>query len=346
MNQEEGMADDSILTLGGADVAALLEGREGEVIEAVAEAYKTHARGESSLPHSSFLRFPDSDRDRIIALPAYLGGDFQLAGIKWIASVPGNLERGLERASAVILLNERATGRPTAMLEGSLISARRTAASAALAARELRGGDPPARIGFIGCGPINFQVARHLLAVWPGVRDFVLFDLDPARARAFAERLGESAEGARSQVAASAEELLEASDIVSFGTTAIRPHISDLSRCPADATILHVSLRDLEASVILDHDNVVDDLDHVCRAQTSIHLAAEAVGHRDFVRASIGEILLGTALPKAADRALTIFSPFGLGILDLAVAELVCRRAQEEGKGVRLDHFLPPGWQA
>jgi ornithine cyclodeaminase len=340
------MADDGILMVGGADVAALLEGRELEVVEAVGEAYKTHAQGETSLPHSSFLRFPDSDRDRIIALPAYLGGDFQLAGIKWIASVPGNLERGLERASAVIILNERATGRPKAILEGSLISARRTAASAALAARELRAGEEPASIGFIGCGPINFQVAQHLLAVWPEARNFQFFDLDRQRAQSFADRLGAQYEGARLHLADSADALLAASHLVSFGTTAIKPHVTDLSICPADATILHVSLRDLEPQVILDNDNVVDDLGHVCRAQTSIHLAAELRGDQDFVRGSIGEILLGTAPAKPTGAGLTIFSPFGLGILDLAVAELVCRRAIEHGKGTRFADFLPLGWQA
>jgi ornithine cyclodeaminase/alanine dehydrogenase-like protein (mu-crystallin family) len=74
-----------IIILTGREVHALLEGREADLIETVRRAYMAHAHGASCLPHSSFLHFPHEQRNRIIAMPAYLGQDFNAAGIKWIA---------------------------------------------------------------------------------------------------------------------------------------------------------------------------------------------------------------------------------------------------------------------
>ena len=334
------MPGSDVLIIGAPEVEAALKGCEESVLDAVRKAYESHSRGASSLPHSSFLRFPDSDKDRIICLPAYLGGEFELAGVKWIASMPDNVGRGMERASAVMILNDRLTGRPKAVVEGSIISKQRTAASAALASKVLAKGEPDV-IGFVGCGPINASVAQFLAAVWPNVSRFITFDLDPARAEAFGEGLMALRPGAEFKVATSLQELLSDCPMVAFGTTAITPYVDDLNACPADATILHISLRDLQAGVILANHNIVDDLDHVNRAATSIHLASQQEGHTDFVHSSLGDILLGKASVPERDGRKFIFTPFGLGILDLAVADLVMKTLAEDGGGTLVKSFLP-----
>jgi 2,3-diaminopropionate biosynthesis protein SbnB len=333
------MAKDGILILSGDDVATLLAGREAEVIDIVEQAYVAHRKGESSLPHSTFLRFPANDTDRIIGLPAYLGDGFDVAGIKWISSFPGNVQRGMERASAVLILNSCATGRPEAILEASLISARRTAASAASAARALLEGRAPERIGLIGTGVINTEIARFLAAVFPKTRRFLVFDLDAARAGTFAATLAALLGGAEVARAASLAEVLAASPLVSFATTAIRPHVTDLSLCPPGAVLLHVSLRDLSPESILPLDNVVDDPDHVCRAETTMHLAERATGGRAFIRCTLADILQGTAPARRGDGSIAVFSPFGLGVLDVALGKRVAEWAEAAGRGTFVHLF-------
>jgi ornithine cyclodeaminase len=338
------MTDGDILILKGSEVASLLAGREKDLISLVRKAYETHATGNSSLPHSTFLPFPDQPRNRIIALPAYLGDGFAVAGVKWVSSFPANIDSRLDRASAVVILNSSATGRPEAIIEGSIISARRTAASAALAARHLQSGKRSEVLGLIGCGLINFEIVRFMLAALPEIRKLLIFDLSPVRASEFKQKC-EAFDGLEVQIAGELERLMESSPLISIATTAAQPHIFDLSRCAPGSTVLHISLRDLSPEVILSCDNIVDDIDHVCRARTSVHLAEQVIGTRDFIRGTLADILLGRTAVRKDDDSILIFSPFGLGILDIAVGKLVRELAEKEGAGTVISSFLPGSWR-
>ena len=333
------MAEGDLLIVRENEVISLLDGRELELMDAVRAAYEAHARGQTSLPQSSFLTFPAERGSRIIALPAYLGGKYDSAGIKWVASFPTNLNLGLNRASAVVILNSVKTGRATAILEASMISARRTAASAALAAQVLHKDRSVSQIGIIGCGVINFEIIRFLRSIFDGADSFVVFDLDAKRAGQFSQRCESVFAGVEVRVVTNIREVLAQCPLISFATTAVEPHVLDLSCCGAGSTILHISLRDISSEGILSADNVVDDVDHVCRARTSVQLAEEVAGNRNFIRCTLPEILIGAAPPREDDESICIFSPFGLGILDIAVSNLVYSRALAEKKGDVIKSF-------
>jgi N-[(2S)-2-amino-2-carboxyethyl]-L-glutamate dehydrogenase len=338
------MHTSDILILKGHDVRRLLEGQEAAILTAVRRSYEIHGSGESFVPHSTFLSFPNGQSNRVIALPAYLGGEFETAGIKWISSFTGNLDLGLERASAVVILNSMLTGRPEVILEGSVISAKRTAASAALAAVSLHHDSNETRAGLIGCGSINFEIVRFLRTVFPKLAELIPYDLDQQRAEQFAGKC-EAEFGLRTvKVAANSDQVFHDCSLVSLATTASQPHVSNLPETPLRRTILHISLRDLSPEVILISDNVVDDADHVCRARTSLDLAAQVTGNRNFIRCSLADVLTGRTSSRDDIHTTTIFSPFGLGILDLAVSKLVRDLAQANQSGTIVPSFLPDSW--
>lgn len=332
-----------MLILGAGDVRAVLDGAEQDVLSVVREAYTLHALGRTSVPHSVFLRFPADDHNRIIALPAYLGTEPPVSGVKWVSSFPDNVPRGLDRASATIILNSTRTGAPEVFLEASAISARRTAASAALAAATLSSRTPETGVSLIGCGLINFEVLKYLKATLPSLRTVTLYDLHRDRAESFARKALSMWTTLEIDVAERVTAALTANTLVCLATTAAVPHLDALDARPG-TLVLHLSLRDFSAESIRSCVNIVDDADHVCRAGTSLHLAEQQAGNRDFVASSLGEILV-SGTPFVRDDAVTVFSPFGLGCLDLAVADLVRRAALSRGLGTSLENFLPTGEQ-
>lgn len=330
------------------EVAGLLNGHEKEVIDLVADAYQRHDEGRTSLPHSVFLRFPDRPRDRIIGLPGYLGGraddtsggSDEVAGMKWISSFPGNVKAGIERASAAILLNSLKYGHPEALIEGSLISAQRTAASAALGARLLLGARRPSGVTLIGTGVINREILRFLAVERPELEALAVYDQDPDRAKRFARDNARLLPNAKVRQCTSLKEALGAHDLISFATTAGAPY-TDLDACSPSAVVLHISLRDLTVPAVIASHNLVDDPGHVLRERTSLHLAQEETGGHDFIDASIGALLRGTARLTPDPGRPLVYSPFGLGVLDLALARYVRDAARRSGIGTLIDGFLP-----
>ena len=337
------MNDGDILLLTGTEIIDLLTGRELELMDVVGKAYLAHSRGGSSLPHSQFLSFPDEPLNRIIALPAFLGDGFNLAGLKWVASFPANREKGFDRASAVLILNSHQTGRPLSIMEGSIISAKRTAASSALAARCLADEHTLTHAGFVGCGLINFEIARFLLASFSLLKHFHVYDSIPENAQQFKAKCLELSANLDITCHSKVDDVLSRGGVISFATTAIKPFVETLESCPQGSTILDVSLRDFTPAAILSCDNVVDDVDHVCRAQTSVHLTTQLVGNRDFIKCTLAD-LLGAKVSRRPSEKTIIFSPFGLGVLDLAVGKLVYELALQRRKGIVIPAFLPSVW--
>ena len=328
----------SFAVIPGGQVQEVLRGREKEVVDLVEAAYRWHGAGDSVNPPSYFLRFPDRPTARIIALPASLGGSVRVDGLKWISSFPDNTAAGLPRASAVLILNDHDTGYPFACLESSIISATRTAASAALAADRLARGRPrPTRVGFVGTGLIARYVHTFLTGTGWSFDEVGVHDLHAGSAAGFRDYLERTTAG-RIAVHDSAESLIRAADLVVFATIAARPHVHDVSWFAHHPLVLHVSLRDLAPEILLDSVNVVDDVEHCLKANTSPHLVEQLTGNRDFLTGTLPDVLAGR-VRVPADRTV-VFSPFGLGVLDLAVGKLVYDEVARAGELRVVDGFF------
>ncbi|MER7562167.1 2,3-diaminopropionate biosynthesis protein SbnB [Streptomyces sp. NPDC097941] len=323
----------------GAQVQQTLHGREREIADLVEAVYRLHGAGDSVNPPSYFLKFPDRPSSRIIALPASLGGPLRVDGLKWVSSFPENIRSGLPRASAVLILNDPATGYPFACLESSVISATRTASSAALAAGKLSAGRVrPTRVGFIGTGLIARYLHTHLTATGWEFEETGVHDLSAESAVGFRGYLERSGAPGKVTVHDSAESLIRSSDLVVFATVAGEPHVHDPSWFGHHPLVLHVSLRDLAPEILLASANFVDDVEHCLKAETSPHLAERLTGSRDFIDGTLDDVLTGR-VTVPTDRTV-VFSPFGLGVLDLAVGRFVHDELARRGELHVVDGFF------
>src|SRR5690606_27055712 len=136
----------------------------------------------------------------------------------------------------------------------------------------------------------------------------------------------------------SAEEAIAMADLVVVATTSATPHLLDPNLFAHAPVVLHLSLRDLAPAVIRSAANYTDDGDHVMNANTSLHLTEQDTGGRDFLNGTLADLLLSRT--KRPEGQVAIFSPFGLGILDLAVGKWVYDEARRLGRETRIDDFF------
>jgi ornithine cyclodeaminase len=329
-----------LLYLSKSDIARIGGDRSPLYIAAIRHALTLHAQREFVQPLKPYVRAQGDAghiADRIIAMPAYLGGEQPVAGLKWIGSKHDNpSRRGLERASALIVLNDAETHYPVAVLEGSLISAMRTAAVTTVAAQHLaRAGFR--RVGCIGCGPIARMQLLTLLEQFPAITDIVLFDLNPEAAARLVDLLGQRFPGVTYQVAPAAAQAVRDAEVVLTCTVADKPYLPYEWLSPG-TFLSNVSIMDVHKEVFLRADKlVVDDWDQCNREKKVINqLVLEGRFSREQLYAELGEIVAGHKPGRETPEEIIMLNPMGMAIEDVACAQAVYRQALAAGAGTWL----------
>ena len=326
-----GQSPPGLLYLSKSDILRLGGDTSQLYIAAVERALRLHAGGDVVQPLKPYLR-PRGENvhiaDRIIAMPAYLGGPEPIAGLKWIGSKHDNRSaRGLDRASALTILNDAATHYPLAIMEGSQLSGMRTAAVTAIAARHLA--QPDFRsVALIGCGVIARMHVCTLAEQFPSLGTVLLFDLNPAAAEALAGEMRERFPEVEFRVAPTAKAAVRAGEVVVTCTVADRPYLPFAWLRPG-TFVSNVSIMDLHKEVFLEVDKVVvDDWDQCNREKKVIHqLVTEGLFSRALLHAELGQIVLGLRPGRERRDEIILLNPMGMAIEDIACADAIYRRA-------------------
>ncbi|GIQ67839.1 2,3-diaminopropionate biosynthesis protein SbnB [Xylanibacillus composti] len=339
-SSEASVQADTLLYLSRSHLEQLGGGGSALYVQALEEVLALHARKQFVQPLKPYLRMQEEGghiADRIIAMPAYIGGTEPIAGIKWIGSKHDNPSRlGKERASGVIVLNDPDTHYPVAVMEAGLISSMRTAAVTVAAAKVLAKPDF-ARIAILGCGLIAERQLQAMLEHFPAIREVVLFDLQAEAASRLADRLFAQFPSVRATLARSAEEAVRRGEVIITCTVADQPYIP-YAWLSKGAFVSNISIMDLEKDVFLSADKVVvDDWDQANREKKVLHqLVQEGRFSKEQLHAELGEIIAGQKPGRTSEEEIIVLNPMGMAIEDIACARYLYRKALECGVGDQL----------
>lgn len=280
------------------------------------------ANGDYAQPVKPYLRYRNI-RNRIIAMPAFVGGNINMAGIKWIASFPGNIENGLPRAHSVTILNDAETGQPVASINTVLLSIIRTASVSGLVIkhffknREVKN----IKIGIIGFGPIgqyHLQMCRALFE--ENISNIYVYDI-------FDVTSSGNIIDQKVQIVNSWEEAYNDSDILITCTVSNAPYID---KQPKSGSIhLNVSLRDYKPEVYDWFKNaiIVDDWDEVCREKTDIEIMHLEKGLNKEGTKSIVDVVINNCFDNYDAQTSIMFNPMGMAVFDIAIGSYYFKKA-------------------
>lgn len=301
-----------------------------EIIDAVEDAFREHGSERVEMPPKPGVHtMPEAF---IHAMPAYIPA-LKSAGVKWVSGYPENQKRGLPYISGLLILNDVETGIPYAVMDCTWITAMRTGAATAVAAKYLARPESSS-VGILGCGVQGKSNLEALAALFP-LRRVLLFD----RVAAQAERLANVARehfGFEAVVAKNAREAVEGADlVVTAGPILHTPHATiqaDWLNAGAFASLL-----DFDSFW---HPDALAQADKFCTDDVPQLEHYRARGYFQTlppIYATVGELVTGQKRGRENARERTMTCNLGLAIDDMATAPLVYARAREQNIGTWLE---------
>ena len=329
------LSGEDIVNLGGLNMCAALEDVE--------EVMKLVYQKDCILPGKTSMGFgktieDESTMGRINAMPAYIGGRFDVAGIKWIGSNPLNAEKGLPRASALIILNDPETKMPICVLNGADISAVRTGASSGVAAKYLAKKNAET-ILLVGAGYQNQMQLEAIYTARPSLKYFYVVDINSQAAARFCKEVGEKL-NINITPLSDYTECDKIPDITVNATSAPVPVMNILAAHPGN---LHVCVGGLDhPELYRKADKIVCDSWEQVLHRPVCYMARDAIAGKfddsKIYARELGEIVAGDKVGRQNDEEFCYYKPVGMGVLDLAIAVRLYRKALAEGAGTLLPY--------
>ena len=320
--------EQKILYLSRADVEAI-DVPMGRIIAAVEAMFREKGEGRVEMPPKPGIHpRPDSF---IHAMPAYIPSP-KSAGMKWVSGFPENISKGLPYISGLIVLNDPETGFPVCVMDCTWITAKRTGAATAVAAKYLARPDSKV-VGVLGCGVQGRSNLEALKVLFP-VERVMAYDTDPNARERYAAEMAERF-GIESRPVKTPRDAVSGCDLViTAGPILKTPH----------ATIQAGWLEKGAFASLVDYDSywhrdALKEADKFCTddiAQLEYH---QTIGYfRDIppIYAELAELVTGRKPGRQKPGERTIACNLGLALDDIATAPLVFELAADRGLGTRL----------
>jgi ornithine cyclodeaminase/alanine dehydrogenase-like protein (mu-crystallin family) len=335
------LTQEEVLQAGGLDMDL--------AIQDVENVFRLWATGDCILPSKVVLRWGDiaseKTRGHINAMPGYVGGDYDMAGLKWAAAMYRNpFEFGLPAISALTILNHPTLGLPVAAMDGTLISAVRTAAVTGVAARYLARPDSQT-VGIIGAGVQNRTQLMALKAALPDLVQARVYDLREEQSVAFCREMRDRLDMSVEVVGTGQAAASQADVLVSATSTPPTSPVVLPGWVPEGCLYCQIAGNDCDPKAIPEFDKiVVDNWSEIQHRETPALARAKAQGTIDdsSIYAELGDIVVGKRPGRENRSERILMSAVGMGIEDIAVATRILRRAEQAQLGTILRLWETP----
>ena len=235
------LSEEDMIKAGVKDMASCVEVMEDLLITLYKGDYVMGGANHNS--HGCMIMFPDdpqfegmpknADDRRFMAMPAYLGGRYQMAGMKWYGSNVDNKKKGLPRSILMMMLNDKDTGAPLALMSANLVSAYRTGGIPGVGAKYLAKKDAKV-VSIIGPGVMGKTSLAAFVSVCPQVDTVKIKGRSQRSLDAFVKFVKEELPQIKNiEVCDTVEEAVRDSDIISF-TTTVRDDVSSFPYISGD----------------------------------------------------------------------------------------------------------------